>query len=238
MKLPEWPTRGHSIPIGIRWQNIRRPIGIRMPSSEFSYTGAFIPLPAFGSESYPREMYLPGADKGDYQHQVATYGALDKFGYKDFIPQFKAEKFDPQAWAKLFRDAGVKYVVPVAEHHDGFAMYDSDYSDWCAAKMGPKQDVIGELSKAMRGDGITFGLSDHRAEHWWFYGGGRKIPSDVQDEKYRELYGPAQDRAASEAGKTPPDKAFMEDWLLRACEQVDECHPQVVWYSGPWRIKG
>ena len=188
-------------------------------------------VPAFGSEWYPREMYQPEADKGDYQHHVATYGPVDKFGYKNFIPQFKAEKFDPQAWAKLFRDAGVKYVVPVAEHHDGFAMYDSDYSDWCAAKMGPKQDIIGELSKAMRGEGITFGLSNHRAEHWWFYGGGRKVPSDVQDEKYRELYGPAQDRAESEAGMTPPDKAFMEDWLLRACEQVDKYHPQVVWFD-------
>jgi len=188
-------------------------------------------VPAFGSEWYPREMYQPSAEKGDYQHQVATHGPVDKFGYKDFIPQFKAKKFDPQAWAVLLRDAGVKYVVPVAEHHDGFAMYDSDYSDWCAAKMGPKQDIIGELSKAMRGEGITFGLSNHRAEHWWFYGGGRKIPSDVQDEKYRDFYGPAQDRAESEAGKTPPDKAFLEDWLLRACEQVDKFHPQVVWFD-------
>jgi alpha-L-fucosidase len=188
-------------------------------------------VPAFGSEWYPREMYQPGGEKSDYEHHLVTYGSLDKFGYKDFIPLFKAENFSPAAWAKLFKDAGARYVVPVAEHHDGFAMYESDYSDWTAAKLGPKRDVIGELAKAMRADGITFGLSNHRAEHWWFYGGGRKIPSDVQDEKFRDLYGPAQDRTESEAGKTPPDQAFMEDWLLRACEQVDKYQPQVVWFD-------
>jgi len=185
-------------------------------------------VPAFGSEWYPREMYLPGQVR---THHTNTFGAVDQFGYKDFIPQFKAEKFDPQVWANLFRDAGVKYVVPVAEHHDGFAMYDTDYSDWSAAKLGPKRDVIGDLAKAMRGDGITFGLSNHRAEHWWFYEGGRKVPSDVQDEKYRDFYGPAQSRAASEKGVTPPDKDFCEDWLLRACEQVDKFQPEIVWFD-------
>ena len=82
-----------------------------------------------------------------YKHQIATYGPQDKFGYKDFIPMFKAEHFDPAAWAELFKKAGAKYVVPVAEHHDGFAMYDSGLSDWTVAKMGPHRDTIGELAQ-------------------------------------------------------------------------------------------
>src|ERR1700749_540772 len=77
-------------------------------------------VPAFGYEWYPRQMYLVGTD--EYKHHIATYGPQNKFGYKDFIPMFKAEKFDPKAWVELFKKAGAKYVVPVAEHHDGFAM--------------------------------------------------------------------------------------------------------------------
>ena len=69
-------------------------------------------------------------DTPEFEHHLATYGPQSKFGYKDFIPQFKAEKFDATEWAKLFKEAGAKYVIPVAEHHDGFPMYDSDLTDW------------------------------------------------------------------------------------------------------------
>src|SRR6185369_16762131 len=80
----------------------------------------------------------------EYKHHLAAYGRQDELGYKDFIPMFKAEHFDPGAWAALFKKSGAKYVVPVAEHHDGFAMYDSGLSDWTAVKMGPHRDTIGE----------------------------------------------------------------------------------------------
>ena len=92
-------------------------------------------------------MYVEGSP--EYNHHIATYGPLDKFGYKDFIPMFKAEHYDPAAWAQLFKKAGAKYVVPVAEHHDGFAMYDTGLSDWTVAKMGPHRDTTGELAKAV-----------------------------------------------------------------------------------------
>ena len=107
-------------------------------------------VPAFGSEWYPRQMYLEGTE--EYKHHIATYGTQDKFGYKDFVPMFKAEKFDPAAWARLFKEAGAKYVVPVFEHHDGFTMYESGLSDWTAVKMGPHRDLIGDLGKAVRAD--------------------------------------------------------------------------------------
>src|SRR5574337_356775 len=124
-------------------------------------------VPAFGSEWYSRLMYQQGSP--EYKHHLATYGPQSKFGYKDFIPMFKAEQFDPNAWAKLFKAAGARYVVPVAEHHDGFAMYDSQLSDWTAVKMGPHRDVIGLLAKAVRAQGLRFGVSSHRAEHDWFF---------------------------------------------------------------------
>jgi alpha-L-fucosidase len=77
----------------------------------FIHWGAYS-VPAFGNEWYPRNMYVP--ELPEYKHHVATYGSQDKFGYKDFLPMFKAEHFDPAAWAELFKKSGAKYVVPVA----------------------------------------------------------------------------------------------------------------------------
>src|SRR5271155_1035608 len=142
-------------------------------------------VPAFGSEWYPRNMYIQGSKEN--KHELETYGPETKFGYKDFIPQFHAEHFDPAAWAALFKESGAKYVIPVSEHHDGFPMFYSNLTDWCAGKMGPQRDIIGDLAKAIRAEGLHFGASNHRAEHYFFMNGGRAFPSDVQDPQYASL---------------------------------------------------
>ncbi|PWT94761.1 MAG: alpha-L-fucosidase [Bacteroidetes bacterium] len=184
-------------------------------------------VPAFRSEWYPRQMYQQGSE--EFKHHMATYGPQSKFGYKDFIPLFKAEKFDANAWAELFRKSGAKYVVPVAEHHDGFAMYKTALSRWNAAEMGPKRDIIGELSVAVRNQGMIFGLSSHRIEHWWFMNGGRKFDSDVMDPAYADFYGPAR-----EENETPSPE-YMNNWLLRCTELVDKYKPQLFWFD--WWIE-
>lgn len=191
-------------------------------------------VPAFGTEWYPRTMYLKGST--EYNHQVALHGPETEFGYKDYIPLFRAEHFDPAAWAQLFRDAGARYVVPVAEHHDGFAMYNSDLSEWTAVKMGPKQDVIGELAKAVRARGLHFGLSSHREEHYWYYNGGFDFPSDVQSQKYTSLYGfpPSPGEVHNNTiskDTTVPPKAFLDDWLARDTELVNKYHPEVIYFD-------
>lgn len=187
-------------------------------------------VPAYNGEWYPRWMYDP--EYMDYhKHHVEKYGSVEKFGYKDFIPMFKAEKFDADTWAKVLKASGARYVIPVAEHHDGFPMYDSQYTEWNAAKMGPKRDIIAELSTSIRAEGMHFGLSSHRAENWWFFSQGRKINSDVQDDRYRGLYGAAMDKDESENGKTPPNKAFLDDWLLRTAEIVDKYQPEILWFD-------
>jgi alpha-L-fucosidase len=192
-------------------------------------------VPAFGNEWYPRHMYLQG--RREFDHHVATYGPQNKFGYKDFIPRFTAAHYDAAAWAQLFKEAGAKYVVPVAEHHDGFPMYDCSFTRWSAAKMGPRRDLIGELADAVRNHGMVFGLSSHRAEHWWFMNGGRDFESDVNDPAYADFYGPAMtmeggERDAHKLDARPyPNAAFLDDWLLRTCELVDKYQPQLVWFD-------
>ena len=192
-------------------------------------------VPAFGSEWYPRDMYRE--DSEVYKHHIATYGAQDKFGYKDFIPMFKAQNFDPAAWAHLFSQSGAKYVVPVAEHHDGFAMYDSGLSDWTAAKMGPRRDIIGDLAKAVRAEGLHFGASSHRVEHNFFLGVGRRIASDINDPKYAAFYGPAHNWLEAKEGTpvsndfTYVSSAWTADWLARSAEIVEKYHPDVMYFD-------
>lgn len=196
-------------------------------------------VPAFGSEWYARWMYKDTIAWGNnyYQHHLKTYGTQDKFGYKDFIPMFKAEKFDASQWVALFKKSGAKYIVPVAEHHDGFAMYNTSLSRWNSLNMGPKRDIIGELAIAARKQGLIFGLSSHRIEHWWFMGEGTKINSDVNDPQYTDFYGPAKVHNPF----NPNEKAsvmtpeFMNDWLLRCVELVDKYHPQIFWFD--WWIE-
>jgi alpha-L-fucosidase len=142
---------------------------------------------------------------------------------------FKAEKFNAAQWAELFKKAGAKYVVPVAEHHDGFQMYNSSLSKWNAFNMGPKRDIIGELSEAVRKEGLVFGVSSHRIEHWFFLNGGRKFDSDVNDPKYADFYGPAREEKDSLTAE------YMNDWLLRSTELVNKYHPQLFWFD--WWIE-
>ncbi len=190
-------------------------------------------VPAFGNEWYPRQMYMEGTP--EFKHHVATYGPQIKFGYKDFIPMFKAEKFDAGAWAELFRKSGAKYVVPVAEHHDGFPMYDCSFTEWSAAKMGPHRDFVGELEKAVRRQGLHFGVSSHRIEHWFFMEGGRRFPSDVQDPRYESFYGPAQPQKTADGKENQPSVRHMDDWLARTEELVDKYRPEVLWFD--WWIE-
>ncbi|MCM1558693.1 MAG: alpha-L-fucosidase [Butyrivibrio sp.] len=193
-------------------------------------------VPAFGSEWYSRNMYIQGSP--EFEHHRKTYGDQKDFGYKDFIPMFKAERFDPEGWAELFRKAGAKYVVPVAEHHDGFQMYQSEVSRWNAAEMGPKRDVLGELSRAFNQKGMVNGASTHRIEHWFFMGHGKEFESDITDaEQEGDFYWPAMpERDHYDLFSEPvPSEAFLEDWMIRTCELIDRYRVKVLYFD--WWIQ-
>lgn len=193
-------------------------------------------VPAFGNEWYARNVYKK--DSPEYQYHVRKYGTLDKFGYKDLIPMFKAENFSADEWMELFEKAGARFVMPVAEHHDGFQMYASDLCRWNAAQMGPCRDVLGELKTAADEKGIRFCASSHRAEHWWFYDKGREIPeADVNDPDFSDLYGPAEGpmRDWESLYDNPPSEEFLEDWLVRTCELIDKYRPGILFFD--WWIQ-
>lgn len=194
-------------------------------------------VPAYRNEWYARNMYIEGYP--EYTHHRKTYGDQATFGFQDFIPLFKAENFDSKQWLDLFKKAGAKYIVPVAEHHDGFQMYSSDLSKFNAKNMGPKKDVLKELQEAAASMGLHFGVSSHRAEHWWFFGNGRNFTSDVSREAddRSSLYWPAMAEAEHQLldSQPEPDEEFVTDWLLRTCELIKHCQPEIVYFD--WWIQ-
>ena len=196
-------------------------------------------VPAFGNEWYARAMY----DKNhrEFEHHVKIFGPQNKFGYKDFIPMFKAEKFDAEAWISLFKKAGAKYVMPVAEHHDGFAMYETEFNRWNAKNMGPCRDIVGELKNVCDKNGLVFCASSHRAEHYFFMNMGRTFDSDINDEKYSDFYGPAyycpefdsdtMNETTADTYSLGPDEAYLQDWLVRTCEIIDKYQPCILYFD-------
>ncbi|MCY3747996.1 MAG: alpha-L-fucosidase, partial [Chloroflexi bacterium] len=192
-------------------------------------------VPAWGPNAtwYPYRMYREG--EPHYAHHVKTYGHPSKFGYKDFIPDFNGAKFDADAWADLFRRAGAQFAGPVAEHHDGFALWDSAHTEWNAARMGPKRDVVGELAEAVRRQGMRYMVAMHHAENWWFFPHWR-TDFDTSDPRYSGLYGephnldfPVRDVEWDEQDK--PSRAFLEIWKAKLVEVVDKYEPDYIWFD-------
>ncbi len=193
-------------------------------------------VPAFGSEWYSRNMYI--RDSREYRHHIETYGKHTEFGYKDFIPLFTADHFDPEEWAELFFRAGARYVVPVAEHHDGFQMYRSEISHWNAYEMGPKRDVLGEIRESCLKRGLQLGASSHRLEHWFFMGHGREFESDIVEPMKRgDFYWPAMPEPDHQDlfSKPEPSEEYLQDWLVRTCELIDRYRPSLLYFD--WWIQ-
>jgi alpha-L-fucosidase len=192
-------------------------------------------VPAKGPNAtwYPYYMYREGNEQCEYH--LKTYGGPAKFGYKDFIPQFTSEKFDSDEWAEVFKYSGAQYAGPVGEHHDGFCMWDTQYSEWSAAKMGPKRDVVGLLEKAIRKAGMRYLVALHHAENWWFYPHWRK-EFDTSDPRYTGLYGDLHNvdgpiRPEGFFNQDRPSKKFIETWKAKILEVIDRYSPDMLWFD-------
>ncbi|QCX40290.1 alpha-L-fucosidase [Aureibaculum algae] len=208
-------------------------------------------VPAYETEWYAHWMYVnkdnPEAKDGKaheiYDYHVKTYGPLDEFGYKDFIPMFTAEKFDAAEWADLFQRAGAKFAGPVSEHADGFAMWDSDLTVWDAKDMGPKRDIMGELSKEIRKRDMKFIATFHR--HWLFgWYPTWDETTDASNPKYAGLYGPKLKKGDNKMPRSKhdidngvesyypvADQEFNDEWLNRLKEIINKYDPDLVWFD-------
>lgn len=212
-------------------------------------------VPAYGNEHYPRTMYghpsgkppVENKQKRNYnlgvgfqtfrehEHHKATYGDPKDVEYHDLIPLFKAENFNPEQWADLFFLAGAKFAGPVAEHHDGYAMWDSKITPWNVVDTGPERDVVGEISKAIRKRGMKVVTTFHHAKggapekdaktkRWWHYYGReqylkRNAPEHVDSEDLQKLYG------------SMPRQNWLDMWNDKLEEVIDNYQPDIIWFD-------
>ena len=185
-------------------------------------------VPAFSNEWYPRNMYIKGSSEN--KHHVEIYGDVSRWPYNNFItgakdkqgnfvqfaPKLKSEggQFNPEEWAQLFADAGAKFAGPVAEHHDGFSMWASKVNPWNAKEMGPKLDLVGLLTSAIRRKNMRTILSMHHAYNITGY--YEPVPK-TNDPKLQMLFG--------QQGKEK-NEAF---WLSKHKEIIDNYKPDIIW---------
>jgi alpha-L-fucosidase len=183
-------------------------------------------VPAHGSEWYEKHMY--GSLR---QWHADNFGPQETFGYKDFIPLFKQEKFNPDEWATLFKKAGARFVMPTAQHHDNFAMWDSDVTPFNAKKMGPKRDLIGDLGKAVRRQGMKFGLSNHGIENFTFINPPPDLNAKLKNAG-ADLYDPEWASFYNVADRSPAAMSqFLTDWVNRNFELIDKYQPDLLWFD-------
>jgi alpha-L-fucosidase len=185
-------------------------------------------VPAHHNEWYEKHMY---SDGDDGRWHVDHFGPQDKFGYKDFIPLFTQSNFNADAWADLFKKSGAKFVVPTAEHHENFALWDSQVTPFNAVKMGPHRDLIGELVKAVRKQGLKFGVSNHGIENFQFVNPPADMAAkmkaeqaDLYDPKWADFYNVA-DRSDAACER------FLTNWFARNVELIDKYQPDMLWFD-------
>ncbi len=191
-------------------------------------------------EWYGRHLYIPGHE--DYAHHLATYGHPGEFGYKDLIPLWTAEKFDPDAMLDAIKRAGAKYFSPCAVHHDNFDLWDSTrIHKWNAANMGPKKDLIGMLRDATRRAGLRWGCTTHLARSCsWFNTNKNRDeqgPFDGNDPAYEDFYhAPSDD--ISEFHPSNPPLAWREHWKERMFDLIDRYELDLLYFDGALPFRG
>lgn len=156
-------------------------------------------VPSYGGPESYAEWYLRGLRMGNETNvnfMKENYG--EDFTYRDFAPLFKAELFDADEWATIFKNAGAKYIVLVSKHHDGYALWPSEYAKgWNTVDVGPKRDIVGELSEAVRKKDIRFGLYYSLPEwnnplHYWYEDPNDSIAEYVEQHmipQFKEVVG-------------------------------------------------
>jgi alpha-L-fucosidase len=186
---------------------------------------------------YARNMYMEGSNQ--YKHHLETYGHPSEKGYKDIIPLWKAEKFDPDRLIALYKKAGAKYFVSMGVHHDNFDLWNSTYNKWNAVKMGPQRDILGDWQKAAKKQGLYFGVSEHLgASFTWFQvsrGADKKgpkagVPYDGNDPKYEDLY--HFKAKPGDTGWYSNDPKWHEEWYNRIKDLVDQYKPDLLYTDG------
>jgi alpha-L-fucosidase len=186
---------------------------------------------------YARKMYQPGSP--DYKDHLARFGHPSTNGWKDIIPLWNAEKWDPEKLMELYKKAGARYFVSMGVHHDNFFLWDSKLHRWNAVNMGPRRDVVGEWQKAAKRKGLPFGVSEHLgASFTWFQDSHKAdktgplagVPYDGANSNNWDLYHfPAEPGDTKWYSNNP---RWQQQWYNEIKELVDNYHPDLLYTDG------
>jgi len=190
---------------------------------------------------YARQMYVPG--HRHYAHHLEHYGHPSEFGYKDIIPLWTAEKFDPDALMSRYVAAGSKYFVSMGVHHDNFDLWNSRHHRWNAAAMGPKRDIVGAWRDAARKRGLRFGVSEHlgASHNWWYPSHGYDqfwpkmgIDYDGANPQYADLYHKPHNEPYKGSALTwyTNDPDYHRIWFDRIRDLLDSYDPDLLYSDG------
>ena len=189
---------------------------------------------------YARNLYLEGGRQYDYH--LKRYGHPSRFGFKDIIPLWKAERWDPDRLMGLYQKAGAKYFCMIAEHHDNFDCWNSQHQKWNSVAMGPKRDIAGDWQKAAQKHGLRFGMTEHLAASWWFYsaakGADKKgplagVPYDGTDPRYADLYWAGNEHPKESYYCPHGPAAIKQAWFERIKDMIDRYHPDLLYSDSP-----
>lgn len=204
----------------------------------WSHWGPVAAPGGFGGNWYARQMYVQGSREN--LHHVATRGHPSKFGYKDVIELWKAEKFDPDRLMDLYVKAGAKYFVSMGAHHDNFDLWNSKHQEWNAVNHGPHKDIVGLWRDAARKRGLRFGVSEHfaRSYSWMQRSHGSDtngplagVPYDGANPKNARLYGPPHGDTSAGYPTNPP-ATWTREWFDRMQDLVDTYQPDLLYSDG------
>lgn len=190
---------------------------------------------------YARFLYVPGHPHYDYH--VKTFGHPSEFGYKDIIPLWKAERFDPEALMTKYAAAGAKYFVSMGVHHDNFDLWNSRHHRWNAAAMGPKRDIVGAWKAAAKRHGLRFGVSEHLGASycWWYpnhlydqFWPKLGVNYDGADPRYADLYHDNRDQPFLNKSGTwyTTNAKFQRHWFDRISDLIDSYQPDLLYSDG------
>ena len=183
---------------------------------------------------YARKLYEEGSP--DYQYHVAHYGHPSKFGYKDIIPLWKAETWDPDRLMALYKQAGAKYFCVIAQHHDNFDCWDSKFHPWNSVAMGPKRDIVGEWKKAADRHGLRFGVTEHLGASFNWYSVAKQadksgplagVPYDGADPHFADLYHAGNKDAQGWLDNVPD--SWKREWYDRIADLLDSYRPDLLY---------
>ncbi len=187
---------------------------------------------------YARNMYIEGS--AHYRYHVANYGHPSEFGYKDILPLWKAEHFDPDILIRRYKAAGARYFVALGVHHDNFDCWNSKHHHWNSVRVGPRKDIVGLWHDAARRHNLRFGVTEHLARSWsWFNvnkgsdktGPLAGVPYDGADPRYQDLYFPPHGETTPRYPAHPP-ASYTENWLARVTDLLDSYQPDLLYTDG------